>query len=226
MNEGGDSENLNAAGPLRGAPAVVVLAPLALVASRLLAIGVADPFTTSTGSGRFLAVELLSFATTVMFLPAALFLAWLGGGAQSRAPSIGAALVVLGVVGGAGVYALDFASIELARAGRSDEMRSIFITMLANPGVGVLRSLELSLPIGLLVLAWALWRQHVTRWPVAFAVAVGVVLSNALPAVVAIVGTVLLLAGLTAVALDGWRRVLAVPRARPDGKQWIADASK
>ncbi len=147
-----------------------------------------------------------------MLLPAALFLAWLGGGAQSRAGSIGAALVVLGVVGGVGVYALDFASIELARAGPSDEVRSIFITMLANPGVRVLRSLELGLPIGLLVLAWALWHQHVSRGPVALAVAVGVVLSNdTLPDVVRDRGTVLLLAALTAVALDGWRRVLAVP---------------
>ncbi len=139
--------------PLRGGLGIVVFAPLVLVAARIAGIGLEDPFADAANAGRFLAVELLSFATTVAFLPAALFLAWVLGGRQCLTGSIGAALVVLGVVGSVGIYALDFASVELARAGPSDEMRSIFIAMLANPGVRVLRSFELGLPIGLLVLA-------------------------------------------------------------------------
>ena len=198
----GDVEREVLTGHLRAGPAVVVLAPLDLVGGRLLGIGVEDPFAAPTSSGRFFAVELVSFAATMLFLPAALFLAWLLRGWRSRAGSVGAALVVLGVVGSAGIYTLDFGLVELAQAGRQQDIRPIFIAMLDSPGIQVLRWLEVGLPTGLVLLAWALWRRRVVRWEGALAISVGVVLSNDnLPDAVAALGTTLLLAGFAAVAV-------------------------
>lgn len=91
------------------------------------------------------------------------FLGWLLRRSDSRVGFVGAAFVAFGVVGSAGVYALDFASVELAHAGPPDDMRSLFIAMLDSPGMLVFRLLEMGLPIGLAVLAWALWSRPVAR---------------------------------------------------------------
>jgi hypothetical protein len=192
---------------LRAGPAVVVLAPLILVGGRVLGVGVEDPFADPTSSGRFLASELVSFAATVLFLPAALFLAWVLRGSESRAGAVGAALVAVGVVGSAGIYALDFASVELSRAGPRQDMRSIFIAMLESPGVQVLRSLEVGLPLGLVLLGWALWSRRVVRWEAALGITVAVFLSNDnIPDPVAVLGATLLLVGFAAAALPLLRK--------------------
>ncbi len=206
----GEVQRGELADALRAGRAVVVMAPLILVGGRLLGVGVEDPFAAPTDSGRFFAFELTSFAATALFLPASLFLASLLRGSPSRAGSVGAALVALGVVGSAGIYALDFASVELARAGPPQDMRSIFLAMLDSPGVQVLRWLEAGLPLGLVLLGWALWSRRVVRWEAALGITVGVFLSNDnLPDAVAVVGAMLLLAGFAAVALPLRRRACA-----------------
>ncbi len=206
----GEVQRGERADDLRAGRAVVVMAPLILVGGRLLGVGVEDPFAAPTNSGRFFAFELASFAATALFLPAALFLASLLRGSPSRAGSVGAALVALRVVGSAGIYALDFASIELARAGPPPDMRSIFLAMVDSPGVQVLRWLEAGLPLGLVLLGWALWSRRVVRWEAALGITVGVFLSNDnLPDAVAVVGAMLLLAGFATVALPLRRRACA-----------------
>ncbi len=196
--------------------ACVVLAPLGLLAARILDIGGQDPFASPGSSGRFLASHLVSLSATLLLLPAAFFLVSLLPPTRRRAASVGAGLVVLGVVGGAGVFALDFASVELARAGEPNVMRGLFTDMLANPGIRLLRTLEVALPIGLLVLAWALRRKGGVGWPSALAIAAGALFSNpALRRPVGLVGALLLVVGLGGIAAALLRRAVSRPTAQP-----------
>ncbi len=132
MEAGGEASR--AEGPGLCGPGVVVLASLTLVAGRLVEVGAEDPFASPGSSEQFVAAHVVNLAATVVVFGAALVLVGLLPESRRRGASMGAGLVALGVVGTAGVYALDFASVELAQAGRPQDMRSLFIAMLDNPG--------------------------------------------------------------------------------------------
>lgn len=204
---GGESD----AGPsTAAASAALVVAPLLLLVAALLEAQVEHPLAAQADADAdaWVAQHIVLAVATALLVPAALGVLLL---AKERALAVlGFGFVLLGVLGATGIFAMDFVAVELADAGERQAMQDLYERMLRSPGIRTFEALQFALPVGILVIAAAVFRAHtIPRWA-AVSIALGALLGTpALGEYVTIGARLLLLVGFAVAAfalLGGWRR--------------------